>query len=68
MRSISQLPTSPPMCARPRLPRRGTGVPDAEEWLGAFVRLGARLRRGIGLRLEEHRKRLRWLTGRAALN
>src|SRR5580692_2394539 len=26
-------------------------VPDAEEWLGAFVRLGARLRRGIGLRL-----------------
>jgi len=42
-------------------------VPDAEEWLGAFVRLGARLRRGIGLRLEEHRKRLRWLTGRAAL-
>jgi exodeoxyribonuclease VII large subunit len=42
-------------------------VPDAEEWLGAFVRWGARLQRGMLRRLEEHRKRLRWLTGRAAL-
>jgi exodeoxyribonuclease VII large subunit len=42
-------------------------VPDAEEWLGAFVRLGARLQRGMRRRLEEHRERLRWLTGRAAL-
>ena len=42
-------------------------VPDAEEWLSAFVRWGARLQRGMLRRLEEHRKRLRWLTGRAAL-
>jgi exodeoxyribonuclease VII large subunit len=42
-------------------------VPDAEEWLGAFVRLGTRLQRGMRRRLEEHRERLRWLTGRAAL-
>jgi exodeoxyribonuclease VII large subunit len=41
-------------------------VPDAEEWLGAFVRLGTRLQRGMRRRLEEHRERLRWLTGRAA--
>ncbi len=37
-------------------------VPDAEEWLGAFVRLGARLQRCMRRRLEEHRERLRWLT------
>jgi exodeoxyribonuclease VII large subunit len=42
-------------------------VPDAEEWLGAFVRWGARLQRGMLRRLEEHGERLRWLTGRAAL-
>ncbi|MHB8722789.1 MAG: exodeoxyribonuclease VII large subunit [Steroidobacteraceae bacterium] len=42
-------------------------VPDAEEWFSAFVRLGARLQRGMLRRLEEHRERLRWLTGRAAL-
>jgi exodeoxyribonuclease VII large subunit len=42
-------------------------VPDAEEWLNSFVRLGARLQRGMRRRLEEHRERLRWLTGRAAL-
>src|ERR1700688_4212904 len=42
-------------------------VPDAEEWLGAFVRLGTRLQRGMRRRLEEHRERLRWLAGRAAL-
>jgi exodeoxyribonuclease VII large subunit len=42
-------------------------VPDAEEWLNSFARLGARLQRGVRRRLEEHGKRLRWLTGRAAL-
>jgi exodeoxyribonuclease VII large subunit len=42
-------------------------VPDAQEWLTSFVQLGARLRRGMRRRLEEHRERLRWLTGRAAL-
>jgi exodeoxyribonuclease VII large subunit len=42
-------------------------VPDAEEWLSALARLGARLRRAMSRRLEEHRGRLRWLTGRAAL-
>ena len=42
-------------------------VPDAEEWLAAFMRLGAQLRRGIQRRLEERRERLEWLTGRAAL-
>jgi exodeoxyribonuclease VII large subunit len=42
-------------------------VPDAEEWLNSFVRLGARLQRGVRRRLEEHGGRLRWLMGRAAL-
>jgi exodeoxyribonuclease VII large subunit len=42
-------------------------VPDAEEWLNAFVRFGARLQRCMRRRLEEQRERLRWLTGRAAL-
>jgi exodeoxyribonuclease VII large subunit len=42
-------------------------VPDAEEWLNAFVRFGARLQRCMYRRLEEHRVRLRWLAGRAAL-
>jgi exodeoxyribonuclease VII large subunit len=42
-------------------------VPDAEEWLNAFVGFGARLRRGMRRRLAEHRERLRWLIGRAAL-
>src|SRR5450759_4400129 len=42
-------------------------VPDAGEWLAAFVRLGAQLRRGMQRRLEERRERLAWLTGRAAL-
>src|SRR6202171_4823794 len=41
-------------------------VPDAEEWLNAFVRFGARLQRGMRRRLEEQLERLRWLTGRAA--
>jgi exodeoxyribonuclease VII large subunit len=39
-------------------------VPDAEEWLSAVVRFGARLQRCMDRRLEEHRERLRWLTGR----
>jgi exodeoxyribonuclease VII large subunit len=39
-------------------------VPDAEEWLNAFVGFGARLQRCMRRRLEEHRERLRWLTGR----
>src|ERR1700723_470517 len=42
-------------------------VPDAEEWFSAFVRLGARLQRGMRRRLEERRGRVRWLTGRAGL-
>jgi len=42
-------------------------VPDAGEWLAAFVRLGAQLRRGMQRRLDERRERLEWLTGRAAL-
>jgi exodeoxyribonuclease VII large subunit len=42
-------------------------VPDAGEWLNAFVRLGARLQRCMRGRLEEHGERLRWLAGRAAL-
>ena len=42
-------------------------VPDAEEWLNAFVRFGGRLQRCMRRRLEEQRGRLRWLTGRAAL-
>jgi exodeoxyribonuclease VII large subunit len=39
-------------------------VPDAEEWLNAFDRLGARLQRDMRRRVDEHRERLRWLTGR----
>ena len=42
-------------------------VPDGEEWLSTFVRLGTRLQRGMRSRLEAHLERLRWLTGRAAL-
>jgi exodeoxyribonuclease VII large subunit len=42
-------------------------VPDAGEWLTAFVRLGTRLRRGMRRRLDERRERLRWLSQRAAL-
>jgi exodeoxyribonuclease VII large subunit len=42
-------------------------VPDAEEWLNLFLRLGARLQRGMRRRLDEQGERLRWLTGRAAL-
>ena len=42
-------------------------VPDADEWLGAFTRLGTRLERCMRQRIEAHRERLRWLIGRAAL-
>ncbi|HEV7610252.1 MAG TPA: exodeoxyribonuclease VII large subunit [Steroidobacteraceae bacterium] len=42
-------------------------VPDAQEWLNTFGGFGARLQRCMRRRLEEHRERLRWLTGRAAL-
>jgi exodeoxyribonuclease VII large subunit len=42
-------------------------VPDADEWLAAFVRLGTRLQRSMRRRLDERRQRLRWLDGRAAL-
>jgi len=42
-------------------------VPDAEEWLDAFVRFGTRLQRRMRDRLEDRCKRLRWLMGRAAL-
>jgi len=42
-------------------------VPDAEEWLASLRRWSTRLQRGILRRLDAHRERLRWLTGRAAL-
>jgi exodeoxyribonuclease VII large subunit len=42
-------------------------VPDAEEWLNAFVRFGVRLQRCMRRRLEAQGERLRWLAGRAAL-
>jgi exodeoxyribonuclease VII large subunit len=42
-------------------------VPDAAEWLDAFVQLGARLERGMRRRVGDHREKLRWLTGRSAL-
>jgi exodeoxyribonuclease VII large subunit len=42
-------------------------VPDAAEWLDAFVRLDARLQRSVGRRIDGHRQRLRWLAGRASL-
>jgi exodeoxyribonuclease VII large subunit len=42
-------------------------VPDAQEWLGTFMRFGERLQRCMRRQIGEHRKRLRWLAGRAAL-
>lgn len=42
-------------------------VPDAVEWLDAFVRLEVRLHRSLRRRIDEHAKRLRWLIGRASL-
>jgi exodeoxyribonuclease VII large subunit len=42
-------------------------VPDAEEWLTAFVRLGSRLERCMRRRLGDSRERLGWLSQRAAL-
>jgi exodeoxyribonuclease VII large subunit len=42
-------------------------VPDSQEWLASFGRLGARMQRCLRLKLENRRERLRWLTARAAL-
>ena len=42
-------------------------VPAAEEWLGTLARSVARLQRAVRRRIADHRERLRWLTGRAAL-
>ena len=42
-------------------------VPDVQEWVDTLTACDRRLRRGMGRRLEEHRARLHWLTGRAAL-
>jgi exodeoxyribonuclease VII large subunit len=42
-------------------------VPDAQEWLDAFVQFATRLQRCMRRRLEDRRERLRWLIGRAAL-
>jgi exodeoxyribonuclease VII large subunit len=42
-------------------------VPDAQEWLGTFTQFGERLQRCMRRHIEEHRKRLRWLAGRATL-
>ena len=42
-------------------------VPDAEEWFAAFVRSAEQLQRCMRRRLGEHRRRLGWLSGRAAL-
>jgi exodeoxyribonuclease VII large subunit len=41
-------------------------VPDAAEWLDAFVRLDARLQRDVRRRIDGHAQRLRWLIGRAS--
>jgi exodeoxyribonuclease VII large subunit len=42
-------------------------VPNAGEWLDAFAGFAARLQRCMRRLLGDHRERLRWLTGRAAL-
>jgi exodeoxyribonuclease VII large subunit len=42
-------------------------VPYAGDWFDAFGRLGVRLGRCARRRIDEHRQRLRWLSGRAAL-
>ena len=42
-------------------------VPDAAEWLTTFARFAEHLQRCTRRRLGEHRKRLGWLAGRAAL-
>ena len=41
-------------------------VPDAQEWLEAFQRLGMRVQRCMQRGLEERRERLRWLMKRSA--
>jgi exodeoxyribonuclease VII large subunit len=42
-------------------------VPHADEWHTALERLSSRLWRDMRHRLEQHRERLKWLAGRAAL-
>lgn len=42
-------------------------VPDAQEWLQSFARLGRRLGSALRRRVGELNERLRWLSGRAAL-
>jgi exodeoxyribonuclease VII large subunit len=42
-------------------------VPDAQEWSKTLLGLGARLVQGMRRQLQDHRERLRWLAGRAAL-
>jgi exodeoxyribonuclease VII large subunit len=42
-------------------------VPDAQEVINGFVRLGSRFHRVIRRRLDERAERLRWLIGRAGL-
>jgi exodeoxyribonuclease VII large subunit len=42
-------------------------VPDAQEWLKTVRGLGARLGLSMRRKLQDHRVRLRWLAGRAAL-
>lgn len=42
-------------------------VPEVDEWFRTFGSLGLRLQRGMQQRLELSVKRLRWLSGRAAL-
>jgi exodeoxyribonuclease VII large subunit len=42
-------------------------VPHRDEWQTALQRLSSRLRRDMRHRLEQHRERLEWLSGRAVL-
>ncbi|HEY2145559.1 MAG TPA: exodeoxyribonuclease VII large subunit [Steroidobacteraceae bacterium] len=41
-------------------------VPDGEEWLASLHRLGQRLKRAMGRRMQSEGERLRWLLGRAS--
>src|ERR1700692_3475118 len=47
--------------APPRPAAAEMAVPDAAEWLDAFVRLDARLQRSLRRRVEEQRRRLGWV-------
>jgi exodeoxyribonuclease VII large subunit len=42
-------------------------VPDIGDWLDGVGRLGTRLTHAMWRRLDEHRQRLKWLSGRAAM-